>query len=416
MLDLRPKWTGVWHLRLFGEAGRELPCQEEQPESLLPFNGWRRRVCFMAETPGVGAVNYELKIFEGSREQSAKPSAISYSVDADSGLINHLDAGGGRECLAGALLQPLVVEDDGDAWGSDRWSYRNVVGKFKKESGPHVIQAGPIRTITETVFAYNHSRIVLDVYGYPEWPVIELRLRITWNEIRKRLKFSIPTVFKNDGVLCDVPGGAIMRPADGEEHVHGRWLLLGDKINGKETAFGVANNGQHGLDFMNGEVRLSVLRSAAYCHEQGLSLGEWPERKYMDIGVHDVRFAVTAGDPDLVRPLLAGLPDWLVAPPIVYAHLPIGIAPANDLKQGGKVSKQLLSLAPATVRLLACKRSWDGKSLVVRLQETMGMQATTTVRVEKAPAFNLSFRPFEIKTIRVERSGKRREVRLIEEV
>jgi hypothetical protein len=77
--------------------------------------------------------------------------------------------------------------------------------------------------------------------------------------------------------------------------------------------------------------------------------------------------------------------------------------------------KHLLSLTPGSVRLLACKRSWDGQAFVVRLQETMGVQATTTLRVEKAPAFDLSFRPYEIKTIRIEKSGKWREVRLIEE-
>ena len=54
MLDLRPKWTGTWHLGLFTLDGTEIPCQEEQPESLLPFNGWRRKVSFFADLPHIG--------------------------------------------------------------------------------------------------------------------------------------------------------------------------------------------------------------------------------------------------------------------------------------------------------------------------------------------------------------------------
>ena len=428
MLDLRPKWTGLWHLRLFDEAGKEMPTQEEQPESLLPFNGWRRRVSFVADAGAVGVRHYELRIKEGAREQRATAAALPHSYNDNSGLIDHLDAGGGRECLAGGLLAPLVVEDDGDAWGSDRWNYRTIAGTFRKESGPTVIQAGPIRTITESVFTFGRSRVVIDAFAYPGWRVIEFRLRITWNEIRKRLKLSIPTTLKSREVLCEIPGGAIRRPADGEEHVHGRWVMLEGMIQGRETSFAVVNNGQHGLDFLDGELRLSVLRSAAYCHEQGLALGNSPERKYMDIGLHDVRIAVTAGDPDQVRSTLAGLPEMLTAPPLVYAHLPVGI-PSGDASGDGAVNNgaELLTLTQGTVRMLCCKRSWDGKALVLRLQETSGVAGDATLHVAPSVAggirplpappvdADLTFRPFEIKTLRIEKSGQWREADLIEE-
>ena len=414
MVDLRPKWTGLWHLRLFDTAGNEHPCQEEQPESLLPFNGWRRRVSFMAETGGMGGANYELRIFEGTTLPESKPAALSHSLNGETGFVDHLDAGGGRECLSGPLLRPLVVEDEGDSWGSGLWSYRVVDCAFAKFSGPHRIEYGPIRSITESVYAAGGSRIVLDTISYAEWPVLEFRLRITWNEIRKRLKLSIPTVFRSPDLLCDVPGGAILRPADGQEHVHGRWCMLRGDLNGRETAFAVVNSGQHGLDFQDGELRLSVLRSAAYCHEQGFPLGDWPERKYMDIGVHELRIAVVAGDPAAVRSLIPGLTGMLSAPPLVYAHLPSGI-PA-PLHQDEEIQSPFLTISPGTVGMLCCKRSWDGRALVLRLQETAGCEARTGVHIAlPAVAMDLTFRPFEIKTFRIERSGQWREVSLIDE-
>ena len=62
--------------------------------------------------------------------------------------------------------------------------------------------------------------------AYSSFPVLEFRLRIHWNEARRRLVLSIPTAFRKGRLLGEVPGGAIERPGDGDVHVHGRWLLV----------------------------------------------------------------------------------------------------------------------------------------------------------------------------------------------
>jgi alpha-mannosidase len=137
---------------------------------------------------------------------------------------------------------------------------------------------------------------------------------------------------------------------------------------------------------------------------------------------------------------MPGLADHLAAPPLAYAHLPYdsGWAPSVE---------PLLDVRPASIRLLACKRSWDGEALVVRLQEAVGRKtkarlgvaacAATTEKEERghvpsehvpipvlvrssvpAPValpISLDFAPFEIKTLRVERDGTWRPVRMIEE-
>ncbi len=267
----------------------------------------------------------------------------------------------GRDCLAGPLFEPLVVEDTADSWGTGRSSYRKVVGRFRPEGPPRIVASGPVRTTTRTVFSYRKSRLVMDVLSYPDWPAVEFRLRVTWNEERRRLKLRVPTRFGGTSVLCEVPGAAVRRTADGEEHVHGRWLLVEGRVGGRAAALGVVNNGQPGYDLEGGEVRLSVLRSAAYCHERGFDL-DGDGVKFSDIGVHDVRLLVAAGEPDEVRAMLPGLADYLTAPPAAYAHLPFGLS----------ASVTLLSLSPANVRLLACKPSWDGRALVVRVRETTG--------------------------------------------
>jgi alpha-mannosidase len=139
----------------------------------------------------------------------------------------------------------------------------------------------------------------------------------------------------------------------------------------------------------------------------------------MDIGIHEFRILVTAGSPATVNAMMPGLADHLAAPPAAYAHLPYdsGWAPAVE---------PLLDVRPASIRLLACKRSWDGEALIVRLQEAVGRKTAGEMRVSlrkadqergHVPAVHvpLSFQPFEIKTLRVERAGTSRPVRMIEE-
>lgn len=461
MADHRPFWKGKWRMRLFRADGREITCQEEQPESLLPFNNWRRRISFVDDLPGVGVARYYLKAFEISdhkteKERRTSPSSsrrpdppVPIRLDSKTGLVASLKPLGFTRSLAGPLFEPLVVEDTADSWGTGRGSYRKVVGLFEPSCRPFVIERGPVRTVTRSILSYGKSRVILDLVCYPAWPVLEVRFRVIWNEERRRLKFSVPTSLSSPALLVEVPGGAIPRADDGEEHVHGRWLVVEGRSSGRPAAIGIASCGQHGLDFKDGELRLSVLRSSAYCHERGFDLdapaktgtrtkGTCPQPcpqgwKFADIGVHEFRLLVTAGAPASVKALMPGLADHLAAPPAAYAHLPY------DAKRVSSV-ETLLSLSPASLRLLACKPSWNGSALVVRIQEALGKTTKAELTVARlvsperghVPPVHvplssperghvplarvpLSFRPFEIKTLRIEKDGTWRPVRMIEE-
>jgi alpha-mannosidase len=303
----------------------------------------------------------------------------------------------------------LVVDDDADSWGMERWHYRDIDGEFAPVPGSfRTVESGPVRTIREAAYAYKRSTLVIQTVSYTSFPFLEFRLRILWNEERKRLKLSIPTRIHFASVLCEIPGGAIRRPADGEEHTHGRWMILSGEVEGRHASIAIVNSGQHGLDVLNGEVRLSVLRSAPYCYERTFSLDKHPQRKVMDLGVHDVRLLVAVGDEQELLTQVTGLADWLSAPPFALAHYPIGA--------GTRARQELFTLEPASLRLLACKQSWDGQALVIRLHETMGT-STSGVLTLHHPAVTISssFAPFEIKTFRIEKDGEWRAVRMIEE-
>ena len=452
MADHRPFWKGTWRMRLFRADGREIACQEEQPESLLPFNNWRRRISFVDDLPGVGAVRYELRAFEVAADAEKGPALAARApgprasgpaprrprdrgAGPKGGLVSAL-AAFARRPGHGPLFEPLVVEDDADAWGTGRTRYRKIAGRFRPLGPACVVEGGPVRTITRSVLAWRANRLVFDTVVYPAWPVIELRCRLTWNEERRRLKLAVPTGLDASDLLVEVPGGAIRRPGDGEEHVHGRWLVVEGREKGRRAAttgpvaFGLASGGQHGLDFRDGELRLSVVRSNAYCHEQGFDLGprakgRCPQWKFADLGVHEFRLLLTAGVPASVKAMMPGLADHLAAPPAVFPHLPYDAARTAAVET-------LLALKPAGVRLLACKRSWDGQALIFRLQEAVGKRTRAELHLWPAgptdrghvpqnrghvPSVHvpLSFAPFEIKSLRVEKDGRFRDVKPIEE-
>lgn len=472
MIEHRPKWTGLWRSRLFDAAGQEVVCQEEQPETLLPFNGWRRKIAFMGRLPGLGAAFYEIRPVEEPPRPPAPPersgevwlfrspgwkaiaadgSARSWRKEDGLWLGCHRRTGRsaflrtrGTGMTAGPFPKLLVIEDDGDSWGTNRRRYDNILGEFRPRGISQLVERGSVRTIVETRLAYKTSRAVLQTFFYPSWPVVELRLRIAWNEPGARLKLAFPTSFSEAKSLrCEVPGAVFDRPADGDEHVHGRWCFAAGEADGYPAAFGVAHGGLHGLSFGRGEIRLSVLRGSAYCHEQGFKLGSQRAWKRADQGEHDVRLALTAGRPDEVRRVLPALADWLSAPPAVYAHLPFGkaaadgkpapigsVAPAYSTELGAAAgpskcdaaTASMIAVSPSPIRLLACKRSDDGKALVIRAQESAGRKAKA--RLSVAPpdgkrsdpiVIESLFSPFEIKTLRLERSGRWRSVGLIEE-
>jgi alpha-mannosidase len=408
MIDHLPKLEGRWHARLFTMDGSEIPVQEEAAESLLLADEWRRKVCFNATLPHVGASCYRIEMHEGPKISGAAPPMVRYSA-SQSGVITNLDAGDGREVLAGEALKGLLVEDLGDSWGMDEWSYRNVLGTFTVVPGSFVtLEDGPIRNVTEAAFECGRSRIVCRTLAYTGFRFLEFRFRVQWNEDRKRLKLAIPTAFRSSDAFCEVPGGAIVRPRNGQEQVQCRWLVLRGTLGEKPTALGIVNSGQYGFDLKDGEVRLSILRSALYCHERSFDLGALRHRKHMDQGVHDFRVILIAGDTTDVLNAVAGLADWLSAPPYALAHYPIG-----DETPG---QREIMRLDPGNIRLIACKRSWDANALIMRFQEAVGEETQGIVRlVHPAVLARLTFTPYEIKTIRFERDGSWNEVTMIEE-
>ncbi len=301
MSDYRPLWDGDWVLKLYDRRGTEIPCQEEQPEARLPFHGWRRKISFLAKEMPAGVHHFAL-LPETVTGIATQPNPAAEPTKA---------------------LTFLVLPDTADSWGTHAFAWHEIDGRFEPEQEERIIENGPIRTTYESILVFHHSKIIVHRHCYAGWPVMEYKIRIQWNEQQKRLKLFIPAEMDHPRLTAQIPGGSEEFPSDGQEYVHGTWMMLEPGGNQQPGTGGsrkfIAHNGLHGFDFDETGVRLSILRSAVFCHEQGYDLNNGRSHKFMDMGIHEVRLALWNDGP-APEPVA----EWLNAPPLVWPHLPIG--------------------------------------------------------------------------------------------
>lgn len=401
MLDYRPRFTGDWYLEVVDRNGKTISSQEEQPLANISYNGWRRKVCFLAKPVAIGATDFRIKVCEGAPKPPVDTlPKVNFKLDESTGLISQLFA---REtpCLTAPLLAPKWIQDDGDSWGYDCDRYTTVAEKFQSAGPAKIVVDGPIRRIYQSSFTSKTSSLIYDLIAYKEIPLLEMRVRVNVNEKHRMLKFEIPTNFHH--LFCEIPGGAIARVPDGKEFVHGRWMILSQQP-GAGPALAVINNGQHGYDFSNGTVNLSVLRTPVYCHESGHKLGDFPEKRFMDQGAHDLRILFLTGTYEELLQSVSYYTDWLTAPPFPVSHLTMEKSAKTTATQPLQIG-----LSSAGIRILALKRSADKKALIVRLQEFRGLATETQLSLDKFQT-KLEFKPWEIKTVRFEKSTVPRSV------
>ena len=342
-------------------------------------------------------------------------------MDPTTGLVNRIRGDENTPCLTGPLFSLLSVEDRDDSWGTGSGAWRDDPRPFQVEKGSvRELYQGPVRRVVESVHRQGCNRAVVHTILYADLPWVEVRFRVLWTDPKRRLKLCVPTALDQGEILCEAPGGAIPRAWNGEEQVHGRWILVSKETHGKRAALGLVHSGQHGFDALNGEVRLSVLRSVPYCFFRGFDL-EARERKYMDLGVHSFRLLALAGERQAVLERISSLADLLDAPPAALAHLPMGPAPESQEKAGEKPPPyfspwaELLSLPTPGVRLAGitpgAQDKGNHRNIRITLHETTGKAGTARLLLRRGGfLLKIPLSPYQIRTIEVNDTGGWKEV------
>lgn len=385
-----------------------LSTQVEKESSNLTLD-WIKKVVFEAELQpsSMNRFDCRLKLQEEKpvceQKFSFSSEHLKVEINKETGLIDRYEAGGINFLEKGAM-NPVIVAANEDPWVSAAQSYGTVIGAFhlmdEKEGSEfsgifdreipsvRVIEDGDVRTIVEAVFSYHHSFLTVH-YLIPKCgTMLQIDLKVVWNEKNKALKYTIPTTFAQADYIGQDAFGIAQLSNDGKEMASHQWCA----IKGMNSAFGVINRGIYGSSCQENEIALTLLNGAAYsCLElKGRELIR-KDRAIPRIDQGEREFTIWA---DAGADLLTRIDKeaWIRnEQPVVLPYFPSG---EGTLPQG------FLELDNDTIQLSACYQ--EGKDYVLRFFETQGKTQCFHAAIESLGYRKLfEIKPYEIITVRV---------------
>jgi len=338
--------------------------------------------------------------------------ALQITFDENYNISSLVEKAGGNELIpAGQLGNRLIAFED-KAFNHPAWDIKMY---FREKSwwiddvqSAEVIEAGPVRTVLRVMRKFQHSTIRQDFKFYPAGTRIDVDYEIDWKDKEICLKCDYPVDVNAERATFDIQFGSLERVT----HENSSWDFAQFEVCGHKWAdlsdngmgLSVLNDCKYGWTAKAGHLMPTLLR-APNGHHSG-----------QDIEVHRFTYAIyphagRAGDSDVVRqgydlnvPLRAmtgtGEPQSEA-----YAALPAAYS--------------LVSADKDNIIIETVKKAEDSGALVIRMFECWNRKTTTALsfgsKVKRLwecdlmeendvvlDSAGLTFKPFEIKTVKVE--------------
>ena len=413
-----------WLPEIKDSSGKTVPFQLEKESSNISVDQ-RKKVVFQAELkPGqmnrFSCFLKEARPVPVSGQQKDGPFVFRSGqtelvINTGTGLVDSYCVDG-EDFLLPDSFRALVVKDYPDPWGMKVRAFRNVLGSFapmsdkeaarfagvsvSKLAPVRVIEEGPVRTVVEALFRYNHSSICLRYKIPKEGSEFEVEVRVFWAEKDRLLKLSVPTVFRRGSCRGQVAYGTEEFSREKEECVAQKWVAV--VSFDRKQALTVVNNGTYGFDFGEGELRPSLLRSAAYAAhpvEEGRPLV--PQDRFeprIDQGERLFHFWINGGGAESRLSQVDRESLIKNEKPMALSCFPPG---------GGTKFLPSVLVDGDAVQVTAVKMAEENDWLVIRLFEPTGKKRKTRVSI---PCLNLEFetllKGFEIRSMAVDLDSK----------
>ena len=399
--------------------GNLVPCQTEKPLGNIKMDN-RKRVVFLTNLkpnqmnrfdcmPRVvdSKPGHTLKISKNTISFINKTTTVI--INKNTGLIDRYEVQG-RSYFAKSAFELLVIRDTADPWGVKQKSFSEVVGKFRLLSSRkamefsgisgnidavRIIEDGPVRSVVEAVFGHNNSFVCQRYLLSKSDAEIEVQLRVYWNEKDVMLKLAIPMSDAGYSVVAQDVFGVKNLVQSEYERVGQRWIALA--LKKKNIAFTCINDATYGFDCDNDTLRISLLRSPAYC---GYPLNKQKDITHqdrftarLDQGEHAFRFWCNAGS--LKNRLDEIDHEAMIKNETFYAltYFPAGL---------NKSIKPIIIIDDKSINVSAITQAHDNDSIICRLFESTGSGRTAKIRF---PIINkkllVTFKPFEVRTYRI---------------
>jgi alpha-mannosidase len=401
--------------RLEDEHGSSVPHQWTQASTMVDD---RVKLVFRAPVPAFGYRQFRLRRAEAAPPPVSAVHATEREVEnehlrvtfADDGTLSIYDKDSGAEVFRGGKggAHAVVLDDHSDTWSHGVRAYTKEVGAFASARF-RVLENGPLRAMVRVRTSYGASSLQTDWMLYAGARTLEARVTLDWHEHQKILKFSFPVDVQNPRPTYEIAYGYKVRKAEGDEDPGQRWIDLSGDRAGKEYGLAVINDAKYGYSVRDNDMRISIVRGAVYAQHDPRKLEPNGEYIWQDQGEQTFRMLLLphAGawqDAGVVR-----LAEELTAPvPVLYQ----GIHPGNR-----PPSASFLAVDVPDVVVSVVKKAEEGDDLIIRCYETAGRPAKASLDLGLVKRrWTGTFRPLEIKTLRVPRAGGEiREVNALEQ-
>jgi alpha-mannosidase len=319
-----------------------------------------------------------------------------------------------------------VYTDLGDAWDFPM-DYAAQQPRLMDLVSAEAEVDGPQAVLTQT-YRLGHSEVTQRIVLTAGSARLDFVTHIHWREIKSMLRTSFPVAVHAEEATYEIQFGHIRRPT----HSNTTWDLAKDEVCAHKWAdlsqrdFGVSllNDSKYGHKIKDGVMDLDLLRSAPYPGDNRhlddeVEPGE-PHPGYTDQSDHEVTYAlyVHPGDPIEGDVVQEGYD----------LNVPLRVTETDAHAGEGPSEISFLTLDDPNIVVEAVKQAEDGEDIVIRLYEAGGGTVSTTLdlgfpaqaveevnlmeRPVDAPQWALTmdgnrtqvaltFRPFEIKTVKV---------------
>ena len=425
-------WEEFFSMPVVYHGNKRLPSQPEKENSNINLD-WRKRVVFEAELEPSSMNRFDciIKVLPSKPVPQVKHSSnylffindsMEVHINCKTGLIDRYIVEGFNYLEYNSFL-PIVIKDNDDSWRMDTDRFDIEEGYFElmdKENGSvfsgisrsfidsvRVIEDGEVRTVVECVMSYGLSRICM-VYKLPKrGTFIDVHIKVYWNEKSKMLKLSIPTTLKDANYFGQTAFGTESLSCDGTEVVSQKWSGCVSHNAGRAVV--CINDGIYGSSYINGEIRLSLLRSAAYTAHPVEGRPLLVQDRYlprMDQGERIYNFRLKAGSKEGVLKEIDYEALTYNEKPYVLSFSPSGY---------GVKPSPVIEVDNKQIIMTAFKKSEYDESYILRLFNSSSMEADANIKLPLLGIHKgIKFSKYEVKTFSV-KQNEIKEVNMIEE-
>lgn len=414
----------VKSLKILDSAGAEIPSQllgiekcRGEPDLTLKHVqesgpvGWKVRVLFIADkVPSLGYKTFRAVAANSSGKDKTSLTAsndrleneyLRLTLDPKTGWWKSLrDKRLGREFLSGPGNVLEALADEPPSMSAWEIGLKDLLARLgEKGVSVSLVEKGPVRTTIRVEHAFRSSRFIQEVQLYSGLPRVDVRMWLDWQERNVMVKAAFPVAAEKPVATFEIPYGAIVRPASGQEVPAIKWIDVSD-ANG-EFGLSLLNDSRYGFDVKDNVMRMSIIRGATYPDPEA------------DRGAHELAYSL--------YPHARSWKEGLSFRRAMEFNSPLRVHQAMIHPGTLPAEKSFLRVEPENVVLTALKKEagYGSPGFVVRLYEIFGQESETRLELPKemevyeadlierpgqkvsSASSHITFKlkPFEIKTL-----------------